>query len=316
MQRHIVISDCDHDNIEPELEVLKKHGLRCELRKCVKEQEVIDGCKDATVLIVQYAQITRRAMQELPNLKQVVRYGVGVDTVDVDAATEHGVQICNVPDYGTNEVADQAMAHTLYLMRKLYKTNEDIRAGCWDYTRAKPIRRMSCLSAGIIGLGRIGKQYAKRMHAFGFQILAADPAAFDVPDYVSIVPLETLLKQADVISIHCPSDGNIDLISEREIAMMKDGVYIINTARGGILNEDALEKALSSGKVAGAGLDVASKEPIPADHPLLRHKNASVSPHIAWHSEEAARELKRKVAEEAVRFITGQPVHYPVNTLK
>lgn len=315
MEHKIVITDCDHESIDIELEVLRKYGLSCDWRNCVSEEALIEQCGDATVFLIQYAKITRRVLEALPNLKQVVRYGVGVDTVDLAAATEHGVQICNVPDYGMNEVADQAMAHTLCLLRKLYMTNARIRSGVWDFNETVPIRRFSCLTVGIVGLGRIGKQYAKRMNGFGFRIIATDDKAFDVPDYVTLVPYEALLKESDIISIHCPADNNIDLVSEREFAMMKDGAYLINVSRGGIVNEDALEHALSSGKLAGAGLDVVLNEPLPAGHPLLRHDNLTISPHMAWYSEESAMELKRKVAEEAVRFVMGEAVHYPINTL-
>lgn len=315
MERKIVIADCDHDSIDIELGVLKQHGLTCDWRKCVEEQEVIDHCQDAAVLLIQYARITRRVLEALPNLKLVVRYGVGVDTVDLAAASEHGVQVCNIPDYGMNEVSDQAVAHTMYLVRKLYMTNARIRSGVWDFNETVPIRRLNCQTVGIIGLGRIGKQYAKRMNSFGCKILATDPKAFDVPDYVTLVPYDDLLKQSDIISVHCPADNNIDLVSDREFAMMKDGVYLVNTARGGIVNEEALERALSSGKLGGAGIDVVAKEPMPTDHPLLRHNNVSISPHMAWYSEESALELKRKVAEEAVRFVKGEAVHYLVNAI-
>jgi len=308
----IVIADCDHKEIGIELDVFAKNGLECDWRKCVKEEEVIADCSDATVLLIQYARLSRRVMEALPNLRQIVRYGVGYDTVDIPAARELGITVCNIPDYGTGEVADQAMSHTLCLVRKLYLANADIRRGNWNFIDTMPIHRISCLTVGIIGLGRIGREYAKRMNALGARIIATDCRKLEAPDYISMVGFDELLGNSDVISIHCQADGNIGLIGEREFAMMKDGAYLINTARGGIVDEDALDRALSSGKLAGCGLDVASPEPIPADHPLLRHENLTVSPHMAWYSEESARELKRKVAEEAVRFVKGEPVHYPI----
>jgi D-3-phosphoglycerate dehydrogenase len=312
LMHKIVIADCDHDNIDIELEVFAKNGLSCQWRKCISEDEVISGCADAGVLLIQYAKISRRVMQELPNLKQVVRYGVGYDTVDIAAAKELGITVCNIPDYGTNEVADQAMAHTLCLLRKLYLTNTDIRNGKWNFIDTVPINRMSCLTVGIIGFGRIGRQYAKRINAFGCRIITTERKNMGVPDYVTMVSFEELLKQSDIISVHCPANGNIGLIGEKEFALMKDGSFLINTSRGGIIDEDALDKALASGKLAGCGLDVVCSEPLPENHQLLRHKNLTVSPHMAWYSEEAACELKRKVAEEAVRFVKGESVYYPV----
>jgi len=312
MNCKIVICDLDHKDINTENQVFDAAGIQVDWRNYVTEDEVIEGCADANVLLIQYARISRKVMEALPNLKLVVRYGVGFDTVDIQAAREHGVQVCNVPDYGTNEVADQAMAHTLSLVRKLYMTNDDIRRGDWNFINTMPVRRINTLTTGIIGLGRIGCQYAARMHAFGAKIIATDHRNITPPDYVTMVGLDEIITQSDIISIHCPADGNIDLIGEKEFAAMKDGVILINVSRGGIVNEDALDGALAKGKLAGCGLDVAAKEPIPRDHPLLRHNNVTVSPHMAWYSEESAQELKRKVAEEAVRFAKGEQVKYSV----
>ena len=312
MAHKIVISDCDHHDIDIERGVLAAAGLEVDWRKCFTEEEVIEGCADASILMIQYARLSRRVMESLPNLKQIVRYGVGYDTVDVAAAKELGIQVCNVPDYGTNEVADQAMAHTLCLVRKLYMTNSDIRQGTWNFIKTVPVRRISCLTVGIIGLGRIGSQYAKRMHAFDAKIIACDIRVTPVPDYVTIVSFDELIRTADIISVHCPAQGNIDLIGASEFSKMKDGAILINVSRGGIVNEAALEAALASKKLAGCGLDVTAKEPMPADHPLLRYDNLTVSPHMAWYSEESAAELKRKAAEEAVRFVKGEAVFYSV----
>ena len=312
MTHKIVIADCDHNDINIEKSVFAAAGFDCDWRKCITEDEVINGCADATVLLVQYARLSRRVMESLPLLKQIVRYGVGYDTVDTKAAKELGVQVCNVPDYGTSEVADQAMAHTLCLLRKLYKTNADIRRGTWSFIETVPIRRMSSLTVGIIGLGRIGSQYAKRMHAFDANIIACEVKVTPVPEYVKAVSFDELIRQSDIISVHCHAQGNIDLIGEKEFAKMKDGVILINVSRGGIVNEAALEAALASKKLAGCGLDVAAKEPLPANHPLLSHDNLTISPHMAWYSEESAAELKRKVAEEAVRFVKGVAVLYSV----
>ena len=308
----IVICDLDHRDINIEKEVFDAAGIEIDWRNCVTEDEVIAGCADANVLLIQYARISQKVMEALPNLKLVVRYGVGYDTVDTKAARELGVEVCNVPDYGTNEVADQAMAHTLCLVRKLYMTNSDIRQGDWNFINTMPVRRISTLTVGIIGLGRIGMEYAKRMNAFGAKIIAVEKRNINAPDYVTMVGLDEVIAQSDIISIHCPADDNINLISEKEFAAMKDGVILINVSRGGIVNEEALDKALFSGKLSGCGLDVAAKEPLPKDHPLLRHNNVTVSPHMAWYSEESAKELKRKVAEEAVRFAKGEPVRYSV----
>lgn len=312
MEHKIVISDCDHNDIRMETEVLAGEGLSCDRRKCLSEDEVIAGCADATVLLVQFARIGAKVIAALPGLKQVVRYGVGYDNVDIQAAREAGVTVCNVPDYGMAEVADHAMAMSLCLLRKLRVADAAVRRGSWTYSHTVPIRRIGTLTAGIVGFGRIGREYAKRMHAFGARILVTGRRVPETPEYARAVGLEELLRESDVISLHCPSGGNIGMIGPAEFALMKEGTVIVNTARGGIVDEAALDKALSSGKLAGYGLDVALAEPLPADSPLLRHENLVASPHMAWYSEEASRELKRKVAEEAVRFVGGREPAYRI----
>jgi len=312
MEHKIVIADCDLDNIDAELAIFRENGFGCDWRNCIMEDEVIAGCGDATVLIVQYAKLSRRAIAALPKLQLIVCYGTGTDTVDLEAAREHGIRVCNVPDYCTNEVADQAAAHTLSLQRKLYQANIDVRQGRWNYADTMPVRRLGALVVGVIGFGRIGKAYAKRMHAFGASILATASRSQEIPDYVTVVHLDDLLRQSDIISIHCPGDGNENLIGDREFSMMKDGAYLINVSRGIIIDEAALDRALVSGKLAGCGLDVVREEPLPAGHFLLRHSNLTISPHSGWYSEESEQELKRKATEEVLRFIKGEPVHHPV----
>ena len=312
----IVISDLDHANIDAELDVFKQHSIEfnpdSDWRAAVSDQDIIDTCGDAAVLCIQYGNITRRVMESLPNLKQIVRYGVGYDTVDVVSAKELGVEVCNVPDYGTSEVADHAVALTLWLHRKLYMTNRDIRNGRWNYIDTIPVKRLSETTVGIIGLGRIGTAYATRMHAFGSRIIAEDDRLVAHPNYVTMVSLEKLLQESDIISIHCPADHAQNLIGSAEFAQMKPDAILINVSRGGIVDEDALEVALATNQIAGCGLDVAKNEPLPKGHPLLKHDNLLISPHMAWYSEESAYELKRKVAEEAARFVNGEAVQYSV----
>jgi len=312
MEHKIVISDCDHNSVDIEMSTFRESGLTCDKLQCMTEEELITGCADATVMIVQNARITRNVLQNLPKLKHIVRYGVGFDAVDIGTARELGIQVSNVPDYGTHEVADQAAALTLALYRKLNLADSAVRQGRWNYEEFIPIHRFSALTVGLIGIGRIGEQYALRMNAFGPKIIAVDDKARSIPDFVTIKSFEEVIKQSDIISIHCPADGNIDLIGADEINSMKDGVIIVNVSRGGIINEEALDKALASGKVSGCGLDVTAVEPIPADNPLLRHKNLTITPHMGWYTEEAAKELKQKVAQEAIRFVKGEKILYSV----
>lgn len=314
---NIIITDCDHKDIQIETDVFQKAGIPFRLMQCKSEEDLIKKCAEADIFLNQYAPITRRVMEALPKLKMVVRYGVGINNVDVEAAAELGVQVCNVPDYGTNEVADHALAMMLSLTRKTAFMNNYTKLEAWDYVKAIPIRRMSFLTIGVIGLGRIGRNFAKKAAALGSKIISYDPYyepnEEDGTDFAEAVELSELLKKADIISIHCPMDGAEDLISYEEFKQMKSSAYLINVARGGIVNEQALDMALEQKLLAGAAFDCMETEPMNPDSKLFRHENFLVTPHMAWYSEEAALELKRKAAEEAVRMTIGEALYYPVN---
>lgn len=315
----ICVTDCDHVNMKQEDAVFEQAGMTYTLLQCHTEDDLIRECGEYNVAINQYAPFTERVLRELsPTLKQIVRYGVGVNNVDLEAATKYGVQVCNVPDYGMNEVADQAMALTLALWRKVNFIASDTKKGNWDYAKAIPIRRLPGSTVGIIGLGRIGKTYAKRMSGFDVKLIACDPRMETgaVVAGATVCPFEEVIANADVISIHAPLDESTrNSFCTETFRKMKNTALLVNTARGGIINEDDLYHALKDGEIAGAGIDVIEHEPIAKDHPLLSLDNCILTPHISWYSEEAAEELKRKVAEEAVRFSKGEPVAYPVNKL-
>lgn len=310
-----IITDCDHKSIEIEKELFEKANIPLELKQCHSEEEVIANCQDADVLIVQYAPITRKVMEACPNLKGIIRYGVGVDTLDVKAATDLGIQIGNVPDYGVNEVADHALALALAMQRKIVKMNDQVKEKGWDYIPAIPIHRLSDLTCGIVGLGRIGRNLARKMKALGFHVIAYDPylAQKKVEKEFDLVEFDDLLKQSDIVSIHCPLEGNENLFDKKAFEKMKDTACIINVARGGIINEEDLLKALQDKEISQAALDCLKHEPASKDNPLFSLENVIVTPHMAWYSEEANEELKRKVATEAIKLLKGEPLDYPVN---
>lgn len=314
----VIITDCDHDSIDIEKKVFADAGMEVELKQAVTEDEVIAQCQDAEIFIVQYAKITEKVMDNCPKLKYVVRYGVGVDTIDIPAATRHGIQVGNAPDYGMNEVADHAISLALSMVRKIVKMNTFTKSEKWDYTHSIPVHRFSELTVGVIGLGRIGRNFAQKMHALGFKVIGTDPFFKPAPEtdaYVKSVSMEEVITESDVISLHCPADGNIDLFNAETFKKMKNTAVIVNVARGGIINERDLDQALTDGQIAGAALDCMIGEPVSKDSPLFKHDNVIVTPHMAWYSEEAAKELKRKVAEESVRFANGEAIHYPINKL-
>lgn len=314
-----IITDCDHDHIEIEKKIFAAAGIELELKQAISEDEVIEQCQEGDIFLVQYARITKKVMEQCPRLKYVVRYGVGVDTVDVAEATRRGIQVGNVPDYGMNEVADHAIALALALARKIVKMNTFTKKETWDYTASIPVYRFSEQTVGVVGLGRIGRNFAKKMNALGFRVIGTDPYFQPTPEtnaYVTAVAFDEVIEQSDIISLHCPADGNQNLFNGKIFQQMKNTAVLINVARGGIVNEADLEQALMEGAIGGAALDCMTGEPVGTDSPLFRHENLIVTPHMAWYSEEAAEELKRKVAEEAVRFAKGEPIHYPINQIK
>lgn len=314
----VIITDCDHENIDIESTLFIKAGINFELKQCHTEEALIEECKDADAFIVQYAHITKKVMDALPNLKMVVRYGVGVDTIDIAEATKHNVQVCNVPDYGMNEVADHALALMMAMTRKIVLMNNYTKQKTWDYAKSIPIHRACNQTVGVIGLGRIGRNFATKAHALGYNVIGYDPYYKENPEtaFITAMSLDDVIKQADIISLHIPADGNKNLFNKDTFAKMKNNAVIINVARGGIINEDDLYEALKSGEIAGAAIDCAATEPMPVGHKLFTLDNYIATPHMAWYSEEAALELKRKVAEECVSFLKDHTVRYPINHLE
>ena len=316
----IIITDCDHKDQKQEDKVIHGAGLTYTKFQCRTEEDLITQCKGAEIMINQYAPFTRKVMEALlPELKLIVRYGVGVDNVDLEAATDLGVIVCNVPDYSMNEVADHAAAMALALLRKIAYMNERTKSGTWDYIQSIPLHRIANLTIGLVGFGRIGRMFARRMKGFGCRIIACDPffPPGQVIDEVELVSRDDLIEQSDLISIHCPlSDFSRNMFVRETFCSMKNSALLVNTARGGIVNEKDLYEALVTGEIAGAALDVVEKEPFNDAYGLSKLDNFLVTPHMSWYSEEASDELNRKVAEEAVRFIQGEELHYPLNLKK
>lgn len=317
---NIFISDCDHVSLDIEQSVLEQAGFTYTLQQNKTANDVMTNMKEAEIVLNQYAPFTEEVFANLPNLKQIVRYGVGVNNIDLQAASKYKVQVCNVPDYGMHEVADHALALMLSLTRKISTMNEQVKAGNWDYQTSIPIYRHREQVVGIVGLGRIGGAFAEKVNGLGMKVIAYDPSKEQKGvdrslHFVKFVPFDELLSNADIISIHCPAEEAYHLFDASALSKMKPSSYLINVSRGGIIDEQALYEAIQAHQIAGAALDVSEQEPISKESPLLACENVLITPHMAWYSEQAANELKRKVAEEAVRFAKGEQVHYPVNII-
>jgi D-3-phosphoglycerate dehydrogenase len=317
----VVITDNDHGHIDPEMAVLEGSGAQLRLEQLATPEEVIERASDATVLLNQYTPITAEVLDALSGCRLVVRYGVGVDNVDVPAATERGVWVANVPDYGSEEVADHAIALTLSLLRGIAVLDRSVRAGEWDYSVAAPLRRLSTLTFGVVGCGAIGTATARKAGALGMRVVGADVVGrgTDHADQVlEPVGLEELLATADVVSLHATlDDSSRHLVDASALDAMKPGAYLVNTARGGLVDAAAVITALDSGRLAGAGLDVVESEPPTGAHAgLVGHPKVVLTPHAAWYSEESFTTLKTEVAREALRVLRGEAPRSPVNEPK
>jgi len=307
----IIITDCDHDSIEIERKTVAPYGYELEMPLQSKtEDDVIKAAKDADAIIVQYAPITKKVLEALPKLKAVGRYGVGVDSVDVDACTAKGVAVCNVPDYPVSEVADQAIALTMAVVRGIRLLDSQIRIGKYSLEIAKPFHRIPGRIFGVLGLGLIGSTTAKKARGIGYEVIGSDivykPGDI-TKDSIPVVSFDDLIAQSDVISIHTPLNASTKhLMNAQVFAKMKKGSVLINTSRGGLVDTDALVEALKSKILYGAGLDVFEQEPLPKDHPLCSFNNVVLTPHAAWYSEESYVELKTRVIQNAADVLAGK----------
>jgi D-3-phosphoglycerate dehydrogenase len=303
----VVITDCDQGSIEEEKEEFARIGGELVFAQLKEEEELIHACKDADGLLNQYALLTRNVLEHLPKCKVISRYGVGVDSIDLKAATDLGIIVANVPDYCMDEVSNQTIAMILTLIRKTAFFDHKVKSGHWDFRLGIPIYRTNGKTLGLVGCGKIGFEVAKKISAFGVRVICFDPYLQKSPEGIELTDLDTVLKESDFISIHCPlNDSTRHLIGEKEFQKMVKKPILINTSRGPIVDEKALIQALKKGLVSGAGLDVLEKEPPDPQNPLLHMENVILSPHVSFYSEESIRELKRRTAENVSSVLQGK----------
>ena len=320
-EKKVVISDYYYENLDLERQVLSEiQDTELFDYHCKTEDEVIEAAGDADVLIVQFSPVTRYVIEGLKRCRLIVRYAIGVDNIDVEAASVHGIYVANVPDYSLDEVSNHAIALLMACAKKLPALAASVKEGKWGYSLIKPLYRMEGQVLGLAGLGRIPALVARKMSGFGMRIIAYDPY---IPEEtaaklgVDLVDFETLLSESDYLSVHCPLGPETrHLFDYDKFKKMKKTSFIINTARGGVICEKDMIRALREGEIAGAGLDVCEKEPIEPDNPLLQMENVIITPHVAWYSEEAVKSLQKKVAEEAARVLRGEKPLHPVNQPK
>lgn len=309
----VFITDWEFADLCYEEEVLRHDQIELVPVQCRTEEEVMTVCRSADALINQYAPISRKVIAALDHCKAISRYGVGVNTIDLEAATEKGICVSNVPDYCKDEVADHALALLLSWTRKVTLANQYVKGGRWDFKVTKPIYRLRGRVLGLVGFGMIPQSLAEKVKPLGLQVIAYDPYVkeeFAKERGVKLVTLEELCQQADLISVHAPlTKSTTGMISKDQFRLMKKEAVIINTSRGPVIDEGALIEALSNGEIAGAALDVLVEEPIRPNHPLLSMDNVILTPHVAWYSNEAAAEMRNKAAKGILDVLVNR--EYP-----
>jgi D-3-phosphoglycerate dehydrogenase / 2-oxoglutarate reductase len=313
----VAVTDYVFSSLEPEQRVLAPLGIELRSQQCRSEEEIIALAREADAVLNCYAKMTARVIENLTRCKIIARYGIGVDNVDLAAATKARILVTNVPDYCIDEVSDHALALLLALARKIVTADAGVKSGTWSVTAHAEIRRLRGLTLGLIGFGKIATALASKAQPLGMKLLVYDPyldPAIISRHRAEAASLEKLLAEADAISIHVPlSQETRNLIGHRELAHMKPSAFLINTARGGVVDEQALAIALKEGRLGGAALDVLSIEPPPPDHPLRQAPNMILTPHLSFYSRESVVELQTKAAEEVARALKDEPPRSPVN---
>jgi D-3-phosphoglycerate dehydrogenase / 2-oxoglutarate reductase len=313
----VVITDHVFPSLAIEHELLGALGAKVVPLQARSEADLLDAVTDAEGLLVCYAPVTGRVIDRLSRCRIIARYGIGVDNVDLEAASAKGIVVTNVPDYCVDEVSDHALALLLACARRIVALASCVRAGRWEARDAAPVHRLRGRVLGLIGFGKIPRRLTEKARALGLDVIAADPYV-DGTDMEASgarkVSLQALLAEADFVSIHAPLVPETrHLVGEAQLRAMKRTAYLINTARGPLVEEAALLRALQEGWIAGAALDVLPHEPPAPDHPLRHLENVVLTPHVAFYSVESVEELQRKATEEVVRALRGQPPRCPVN---
>ena len=307
----VTITDLDHDSWAIEQGVAEAEGVEFQIIHGGKDAGLDPRAKGSDGLLVQYADITAEVLDYLlPELKVIGRYGVGVDTIDLDAAEERGVIVVNVPDYGTQSVADHAITLAVAVARNLLTLNAQARKSSMDLAPAMPIHQFVDQTFGVLGFGAIGHACAEKARGLGFTTQICDvmiPEGTTEIEGFPVVSQDELLATSDIISVHIPLiAATKHLFNDETFAKMKDGSIIVNTSRGGVVDTDALVRAVESGKLRGAGLDVIEVEPIPAGSPVLDLDRVILSPHAAYYSEESYYQLKRRTMQNVIDVLMGR----------
>jgi D-3-phosphoglycerate dehydrogenase / 2-oxoglutarate reductase len=314
--RIVVITDHTWPTIDIERAVLEGVGARVVEPRSGDEDELIELGRGAEAILTCFAPVRARVIESAPQLRVVGRFGIGVDNIDIEAATRRGIPVTNVPVYCLDEVAEHVIALILSLRRRTLAFDRAVREGNWSLQTGMPMHRLRGQTLGILGYGRIGAAVASRGRALGMKVIAHDPTLRpgDVVDGVEAVGLPALAARSDVVTLHAPLvEATRGIIDAAFLAQMRPHAVLINAARGPLVDQDALAAALHADGIAGAGLDVFEPERLPADHPLLSASNVVLTPHVAFYSEESIDELRHKAAGAVAAILDGRSTPVVVN---
>ena len=289
-------------------------GARVIVHGSLESPEARQAARDADAIMVTIQPVPAALIKTLRRCKIIARVGTGLDAIDIDAATAAGIWVANVADYAVDEVSTHAIALLLHHARRLPQMRRSVRSGKWyDAAIIEPAPRLRGQALGLVGMGRIGSRMAEKALGLGLRVIACDPYVSAAAG-VELVDLDRLLAEADFISLHLPlTEATRHIIDAAALARMKPSAYLINTARGELIDEGALLDALQAGRIAGAALDVLSVEPPPADHPLLQDPRITITPHAGWYSEAAKIDVRRKAIADVLRVLRSQEPLSPVN---
>jgi D-3-phosphoglycerate dehydrogenase len=312
----IAVSDSVFPNLDPTREVLARLDAQLVLAEKPSPDAIVQVARNADALLVTYAKVTAEMIEQMTRCRIIARFGIGVDNVDIPAATNAGIVVTRVPDYCIDEVSDHTMALLLALVRKIPFANSRTHAGRWEMSAVVPIHRLRGSVLGLVGFGRIPQLVVPKAKAFGLRVISYDPF---IPEEtmnqagVEKVDFSELVRLSDHISIHTPLGPETRHLFNADVfRKMKPTAHLINTARGSIVDEEALAEALYRGLLAGAALDVLSQEP-PSRSPLFGRENVILTPHMSFYSAESLIDLQTRAAQEVVRVLTGQVPRDPVN---
>ena len=312
----VAVADSVFPNLDLARAVVSRAGAELRLASQPTPEGIVAAAREADALLVTYAKISAEMIREMKRCRIISRFGIGVDNVDIEAATRAGIVVTKVPDYCIDEVSDHAMALLLSLVRKIPFSSARAHAGRWEMPAVAPIHRLRGTVLGLVGFGRIPQLVAPKAKAFGLRVVAYDPyVPQPVMDKAGVGQVEfaELLKISDYVSVHSPLlPETHHLFSDEVFRQMKPGAVIVNTSRGPVVDEAALARALDAKQLAGAALDVLEQEP-PVNSPLFGRDNVILTPHTSFYSVESLEELQTKAAEEVVRVLSGQPPRNPVN---